>query len=211
MSAADTEPQEYLGNFFSTVEEKRSGMNGASQPMHLQAQEADKKRSHKIVNIPVWKRGVTLTTEQVEEKVLNLKAWNHLVMACLDSAFIMLTTATLSNAFNGWSVLLEEYHKNDINSLVDIESDFATCKLDSENKDPSLWIGQLKIINKRLAKIGPAYKKNEYNLISHVFANLPQKLYMNAITTMRVIGLQSYDLKKVVIELRAWGTFERMI
>jgi hypothetical protein len=41
----------------------------------------------------------------------------------------------MSNAFDVWSALLEEYHKNNIDSLVDIESDFATCKLDSENKD----------------------------------------------------------------------------
>jgi hypothetical protein len=63
----------------------------------------------------------------------------------------------------------------------------------------------LKIINERFAKIGQAYKKNEYNLISHIFANLPQKLYMDIITTMRVIGLQSYDLKKSLLNLKRSG------
>jgi hypothetical protein len=143
-----------------------------------------------------------LSEEQTAERVLNQKAWNHLVMVCQDSAFTVLTTATMSNAFEGWTALLDEYHKNDVDSLVDIESDFATCKLHSESEDPSLWIGRLKIINERLAKIGPNYKKNEYNLISHIFANLPQKMYMDVITTMQVMGLQQYDLKKVSTELK---------
>jgi hypothetical protein len=36
----------------------------------------------------------------------------------------------------------------------------------------------------RLAKLDPLYMKNEYNMISHIFANLPQKLCMDIITTM---------------------------
>ncbi len=31
--------------------------------------------------------------------------------------------------------------KNDIDSLVDIKSDIATCKLKLDIKDPALWIG----------------------------------------------------------------------
>jgi hypothetical protein len=64
----------------------------------------------------------------------------------------------------------------------------------------------LKIINKRLAKIEPIYKKNEYvyNMISHIFTNLPQKLYMDDVATMRLViaGLQKYGQKKVVSELK---------
>jgi hypothetical protein len=123
-------------------------------------------------------------------------------MACQDSAFTVLTTATMSNAYKGWVAVLDEYHKNDIDSLVDIKSDFTKCKLKSDQEDPSMWIGRLKIINKRLAQIDVKYKKNEYNLISHIFANLPQRLYMDVITTMRVIGLQSYGLEKVINELK---------
>jgi hypothetical protein len=65
-----------------------------------------------------------------------------------------------------------------------------------------LWIGRLKIINERLAKVDKVYKKNDYNLISHIFANLPQKLYMDVVTTLRVMGLQKYELKKVSNELK---------
>jgi hypothetical protein len=62
------------------------------------------------------------------------------------------------------------------------------------------------IINdERLAKFGPNYKKNEYNMISHIFITLPQTLYIYIITTMRVIGLQSYDLKTIVVELKISG------
>ncbi len=143
-----------------------------------------------------------LTSEQEKDRELNLKAWNHLVMACQDSAFTALTTATMSNVYEGWSALLQEYHKNDIDSLVDIESDFTSCKMKTDMEDPSLWIGRLKIINERLAQVGAKYKKNDYNLISHIFANLPQKLYMDVATTLRVMGLQSYELKKVTNELK---------
>jgi hypothetical protein len=66
----------------------------------------------------------------------------------------------------------------------------------------SLWIGRLKIINEILAKIDIQYKKNEYNLISHIFANLLQKMYMDVIITMRVISLQSYRLKKVMSKFK---------
>jgi hypothetical protein len=109
----------------------------------------------------------TLSDEQRAKKALNLKAWKHLVMACLESAFTVLTTATMSNTFEGCTALLKEYHKNDIHSLVDLESDFTQCKLMSDNEDPSVWIGRLKIINERLAKVGSQYKKNEYNMILH--------------------------------------------
>jgi hypothetical protein len=47
----------------------------------------------------------------------------------LDSAFMVLTTATMISIHDGWQALLEEYHKNDIDNLVDIESDFTMCKL----------------------------------------------------------------------------------
>jgi hypothetical protein len=90
----------------------------------------------------------------------------------------------MSNAFEGWTALLQEYHNNDIDSLVDLESDFAQCNLTSDNEDPSVGIGRLKIINERLAKVGSQYKKNEYNMISQIFANLPLKLYMDVITRL---------------------------
>jgi hypothetical protein len=96
--------------------------------------------------------------EEIKDQALNLKSWNYLVMACQDSAFTVLTTATMSNAYKGWTALLDKYHKNGINSLVDIKSDFTKYKLKSENEDPSLWIGRLKIINERLAKIDIQYK-----------------------------------------------------
>jgi hypothetical protein len=63
--------------------------------------------------------------KQIKDQALHLKAWNHLVMACQDLAFTVLTTATMSNAYEGWMALLEEYHKNDIDSLVEIESGFT--------------------------------------------------------------------------------------
>jgi hypothetical protein len=76
--------------------------------------------------------------DETSDRALNLKAWNHLVMACQDSAFTVLTTDMISNAYDGWLALLKEYHKNNIDSLVDIESDFANCKLKSDMEDPSL-------------------------------------------------------------------------
>jgi hypothetical protein len=101
------------------------------------------------------------TSEQEKDRELNLKAWNHLVVAFQESAFTVLTTATISNAHEGWNALLQEYHKNDIDLLVDIESDFANCKMKSDTEDPALWIGRLKIINERLAQVGANYKKND--------------------------------------------------
>jgi hypothetical protein len=65
-----------------------------------------------------------------------------------------------------------------VDSLVDIESDFATCKLKSKSKDPSIWMGQLKIINERLAKIGlSSYKKNEYDLIYHICKSTTENVH----------------------------------
>ncbi len=52
--------------------------------------------------------GADLTSEQEKDRELNLKAWNHLVMACQESAFTVLTTATMSNAHEGWNALLQE-------------------------------------------------------------------------------------------------------
>jgi hypothetical protein len=115
----------------------------------------------------------------------------------------MLTTATMSNAAYSWEVLLDEYQKIDINSMVDInKSELATCKLSSENEDHALWISWLNLIKEWLSKIGIIYAKNEYNMILHIFANLPQNLYMDIIVTIRVIGLQKYGLEKVITELK---------
>jgi hypothetical protein len=39
-------------------------------------------------------------------------------MTWQDSTFTVPTTATISNAYDGWLALLEKYHKNDIDSLM---------------------------------------------------------------------------------------------
>jgi hypothetical protein len=39
-------------------------------------------------------------------------------------------------------------------------------------------------------------------MISQIFANLPPKLYMDFIMTMRVMGLNNYNLKRVIVELK---------
>ncbi len=50
--------------------------------------------------------------------------------------------------------------------------------------------------------MGSAVTRRMSTISSIIFANLPQKMYIDVITTMRVIVLRKYDLKKVVTELK---------
>jgi hypothetical protein len=126
-----------------------------------------------------------ITTEQTSEQAFNQKAWNYLITVCQDLAFTVLTTATMSNTHIWWLALLNEYHTNVIDSLVDIKLEFRKCKLKLDTEEPSSWIGRLKLINKRLAQINVIYKKNDYNLTSHIFADLLQKMCM---VTTAIVG-----------------------
>ena len=43
-----------------------------------------------------------------------------------------------------------------------------------DTEDPSLWFDKLKLINEKLGTIGSNYMKNDYDMIGHIFVNLPR-------------------------------------
>jgi hypothetical protein len=51
-------PLSTKGKWFSTVEGRKSAMNGASRPTHLQACKAVKSNSHKTTNIQMLQKQV---------------------------------------------------------------------------------------------------------------------------------------------------------
>ena len=80
---------------------------------------------------------------ETEDKRKNDDAWNHLVLACSGEAFDIITAVDESengNAYVAWGALMSEYEPRNQDAVVEVEAEFAACKLESENENPKLWI-----------------------------------------------------------------------
>jgi hypothetical protein len=92
----------------------------------------------------------------------NNDVWIHLVLTCTKSAFNLITALKVyKNIFEAWEALSNaKWNKSYIDALVDMNQAFWDCKLGSDTEDPSQRIDKLKLINKRLSKIGSQCTKN---------------------------------------------------
>jgi hypothetical protein len=62
---------------------------------------------------------------------------------------------------------------------------------------------KLKLINKWLTKIGTQYTKTtNYNLISHIFVNLP-KAYKGVVNTNNIVGISKCNVNKISTKLES--------
>ena len=108
-------------------------------------------------------------------------AVSFLTMSLTDKAYAYIENA--KNARECWVEMMENYEPTEQVDASTLETDFATCSMESDDSDPSVWFNELTYLNKRLENIDTSLKKSDIGMMAHIIANLP-KSYSEVVTSV---------------------------
>ena len=100
-------------------------------------------------------------------------------------------------------LLLEKYRPTEEEDLTQLSLEFANCRLESTDDDPTEWFLKLDRINERLRSIGDdqKYAKQEHEIKIHMMGNLPKE-YSEIVTKLSGT-LNSLTLNQVEKEIES--------
>ena len=146
----------------------------------------------------------TATAEQKKIYEANDKAFQLLVLSCVDSAFGFICNARTKDlkdgdAFLAWNNLCERYAPQETTDLVQLSTDYELCTM--ESNDPDTWFNKLDTLRNRMTQINPKYEKEDGEVIAHILRKLPSE-YSDVVTAVE--GMSSMTLRDIKTKIRAF-------
>ena len=124
----------------------------------------------------------SLTDE--ERADLNKKAYNNLILACVDDVSFNIIDTSTSTKYPrgderlGWTRLQKKFEPDDGQSIIKLKREFNNKKLDNFDDDPDDWINELISMQSKLSGMGVAISDDD--LLLHILCILPEE-YDNTI------------------------------
>ena len=126
---------------------------------------------------------------------LEVNAWSQLALAVDGHAMKRVMAVKSENPFEAWSKLMEEFEPTQITDVADLTMQFGTINLDLPSDNPIDWIENLEKNNDRVGAIEKKYFKDDFLMITHVFAKLPKESYKTYVTTEKK-GLATLTMER---------------
>ena len=131
-------------------------------------------------------------SEDETEILQNSNMYNYMLMCCSEDAFKRIEGAK-GNARKAYLSLQEHYELGSAGDIETLINDFSRCLPYRKSEDPSLWFLRLERIRDKIFEIGEKidsensknYFKNDFEMITHVNNNSPDKYYKNLKTILR--------------------------
>ena len=80
------------------------------------------------------------------------------------------------NTYCAWNALIQNYEKEeeekDREILIEVTKQWLECRLDDIETDPKIYFSKLDRINRKFEKIKKKYKKDENQIIAHIFQSV---------------------------------------
>lgn len=134
---------------------------------------------------------------------LEVNAWSQLALAVDGHAMKRVMAVKSENPFEAWSKLMEEFEPTQITDVADLTMQFGTINLDLPSDNPIDWIENLEKNNERVGAIEKKYFKDDFLMITHVFAKLPKESYKTYVTTEKK-GLATLTMEEVKKSILAY-------
>ena len=108
----------------------------------------------------------------------NEQAYSYLLLSVTGVPFNLVEGSKTEKSPEGdaklaWDNLLKKYEPKEITALVDEETEFADCQMNSCEDDPDTCMMQFDRHRRRLKKLGTAY--DNIKMISHILGRLPEQ------------------------------------
>ncbi|CAM9438061.1 unnamed protein product, partial [Chrysoparadoxa australica] len=138
--------------------------------------------------------------KKLKIKKANSKAYNHLLLALTDTAFLVVEDASRTeklpngSAAAAWRILNEKYEAKTAVMKVELKQEFASSTL-LRGQDPDEWMVELEHIRSRLRGMGARMEDDD--VIAHVLTHLTAE-YSELVTVLEgdIAGLTVTVLKE---------------
>jgi hypothetical protein len=162
-----------------------------------------------LVDCQITKLELKDDADKTAEDKANIKAndnaWSYLMMACKSKAFNIVAAVQNDDAYMAFSKLKIKYEPNRSKDLVGMLTEWSDLKMEDEFEDPTIYIKGLEEINVKFESVDPKYKKTDLEMITYIFAKMPQS-YSPVMTARELIGFDLSDLDEVANELEDYWT-----
>ena len=144
------------------------------------------------------------TAEQKKIYEANDKAFQLLVLSCVNSAFGFICNARTQDlkdgdAFLAWNNLCERYAPQEMTNLVQLSTDYKLCTM--ENNNPDTWFNKMDTLQNQMTQINPKYEKEDGEVIAHILCKLPSE-YSDIDTAVE--GMSSMTLRDIKAKIQAF-------
>ena len=136
---------------------------------------------------------------QDAEEVLNIQAYNDLILSCQEDISFGIIDESVSTTFPdgdarlAWKNLCDKYEPSTGAAKVQAKQEFHQLKLTSADEDPDTWITALELKRRRLKTLGTTIEDDD--MILHVLNNLPREYET-------VVELCEEDLSRGTVNLQ---------
>ena len=145
------------------------------------------------------------TTQDKANKVLMKAAWAQIAMFVHGHALKSVMKVKSKNPREAWERLEKEFAPKEILDVVNLHAEFQKMKLGSVRDDPIEWIELLEENNEKVGEIEVKYLKDDFLMISHVFAGLPKSEYESYVVVQKE-KMQKLTLKEMKVSIKAHWT-----
>ena len=145
------------------------------------------------------------TEENKAQKVLMKAAWAQIAMFVHGHALKSVMKVKSKNPREAWERLEKEFAPKEILDVVNLHAEFQKMRLGSVRDDPIEWIELLEENNEKVGEIEVKYLKDDFLMISHVFAGLPKSEYESYVVVQKE-KMQKLTLKEMKVSIKAHWT-----
>ena len=142
-------------------------------------------------------------TEKEELKIYegNMNAWAFLCLHLTGTPFSLVIQQE-NDSEGAWNSILKKYHTKASSNedLLEATESWKNCQLD-KNTDPDDWFTKLYMLNKIFKDIKSTYEKDEFEIMSHIYAHLPEEYKpLKTIVRLQWATMNLENLKEEIIK-----------
>ena len=110
------------------------------------------------------------------------------------AAAMVLDQVTSKNPFTAWASLQAKCAAVSTNAYIDVTQQVKSYVMENPYKEQDSWIVRLVSLNARLESIAVTYRRDEFQLISHIMHRLLQETYKNLVSFYNIQGYLTMTL-----------------